>query len=38
MAKQKTIEDIYKKLEPREQILLRPDTQIGSIEIETKNL
>lgn len=36
--KNKTIEEIYIHLEQRDQILLRPDTQIGNILTEERNL
>ncbi len=32
------IEDIYKKLEPIEHVLVRPDTYIGSIENSKQTL
>eukprot|EP00871_Galdieria_phlegrea_P000812 jgi/Galph1/1731/GphlegSOOS_G426.1 len=34
----KTIEDTYQKLTPREHVLLRPDTYIGSVERTTQSL
>ena len=33
----KTIEEIYQKKTPKEHILLRPDTYIGSVEIDTQS-
>jgi len=38
MSKEKTIEEIYVHLEHRDQILLRPDTTIGSIITEDRNM
>ncbi|KJE90404.1 DNA topoisomerase II [Capsaspora owczarzaki ATCC 30864] len=37
-AKKLTVEETYLKLELRDQILLRPDTYIGGVATETKNL
>ncbi|EME32653.1 DNA topoisomerase II [Galdieria sulphuraria] len=34
----KTVEDTYQKLTPREHVLLRPDTYIGSVERTTQTL
>ncbi|EPR78948.1 DNA topoisomerase II [Spraguea lophii 42_110] len=38
MKKQKTVEELYQKKTPIEHILLRPDTYIGSVECEEKNM
>ena len=34
----KTIEEIYQKKSPLEHILIRPDTYVGSLELEVQNL
>ncbi|KAI5147095.1 DNA topoisomerase II [Nematocida ausubeli] len=36
--KEKTVEEIYQKKTPIEHVLLRPDTYIGSVQPETRNM
>ncbi|KAI5191434.1 DNA topoisomerase II [Nematocida minor] len=36
--KEKTVEEIYQKKTPIEHVLLRPDTYIGSVQSETRNM
>jgi len=38
MPRKKTVEQIYQKKSPREHVLLRPDTYVGSVERGTEKM